>query len=112
MLSMLDGPLHQEPSIRTALTTLNYQGREYSRTIEITQAQYDAMKNFGDNPAADGFSTYYNGLNNSCIDFTWKALEKGGLNPSGFQGDLWPTNNIESPLKNPLKHQMPCLLAT
>jgi len=65
----------------------NYQSRDYSRTIEITQAQYDAMKNFGDNPAANGF-TDYNGINNSCIDFTWKALEVGGLNPSGYEGSI------------------------
>ena len=72
-----------------------YQGREYSRTIEITQAQYDSMKNFGENPAASGFSLYYNGLTNSCVDFTWKALEIGGLNSSGFQGRIWPTDNIQ-----------------
>ena len=66
-----------------------------SRIIEITQAQYDAMKNFGDDPAAGGFSLRYNGLTNSCVDFFWKGLEKGGLNPTGFQGDLWPTNNID-----------------
>ncbi|XWU45337.1 MAG: hypothetical protein HEQ09_09280 [Dolichospermum sp. UKL202] len=72
-----------------------YMSREYSKTINITQAQYDAMKNFGDKPQDSGFSTYYNGLSNSCIDFTWKALEKAGLNPSGFQGDIWPTHNID-----------------
>ena len=72
-----------------------YQGRELSRTIEITQAQYDAMKNFGDNPREGGFSTWYDGIDNSCIDFTWKALEKGGLNPAGFQGDLLPKDNMD-----------------
>jgi hypothetical protein len=71
-----------------------YQGRDSSRTIEITQAQYNAMKNFGENPSGSGFSTQYNGLTNSCIDFTWKALEVAGLNPKGYQGSLWPTNNI------------------
>ncbi|MBD2519906.1 hypothetical protein H6G93_34185, partial [Nostoc sp. FACHB-973] len=73
----------------------NYLSRDYSRTIEISQAQYDAMRNFGENPQGNGFSTYYNGINNSCIDFTWRALEIGGLNPSGFQGDVWPVNNID-----------------
>ncbi|MCA3033073.1 MAG: hypothetical protein ING21_08410 [Burkholderiales bacterium] len=54
------------------------------------------MKNFGEDPfGSGGFSQRYNGLTNSCIDFTWKALEKGGLNPSGFQGDIWPTDNID-----------------
>jgi hypothetical protein len=73
----------------------NYQSREYSKTIEITQAQYEAMRNFGDRPQDFGFSTSYNVLNNSCIDFTWKALEKAGLNTSGFQGHIWPTRNID-----------------
>ena len=44
----------------------NYQDRAYTRTIEISQAQYDAMKNFGENPEANGFSTFYNGIKNSC----------------------------------------------
>ncbi|MBI5556778.1 MAG: hypothetical protein HY885_04010, partial [Deltaproteobacteria bacterium] len=79
----------------------NYQGRDTSVTIPISQAQYDAMKNFGENPGADGFSTFYNGLANSCIDFTWAALEKAGLNPSGFEGFFWPTwNGIAVPTIN------------
>lgn len=71
----------------------HYQKPAYSRTIEITPSQYDAMKSFGDNPTSARFSMRYNGLTNSCIDFTWKALEQGGLNPSGFQGRLLPTAN-------------------
>jgi hypothetical protein len=71
-----------------------YLGRGYV-TIDITQAQYDAMKSFGDKPSAFGFNLRYHYLTNSCVDFTWKALEVGGLNPSGFQGDIWPTQNID-----------------
>jgi hypothetical protein len=71
-----------------------YQGpRDFTKTIELTQAQYDAMKLFGENPSAYGFDTFYNGLNNSCIDFTWKAMERGGLNIVNFQGEVWPTMN-------------------
>ena len=58
----------------------NYKTRDFTKTIEITKAQYEAMKSFGENPAAYGFSTFYNGLSNSCIDFTWKAMQLGGLN--------------------------------
>ena len=68
--------------------------RYYTRTVEISEDQYDAMKDFGDNPKKSGFSTYYNGLSNSCIDFTWKAMEMGGLNPEGYEGKLWPTWNV------------------
>ncbi|WP_181259230.1 calcium-binding protein [Pseudoduganella armeniaca] len=73
----------------------NYQGRDATRTIEISDAQYNAMRDFGYNPEGGGFSKFYNGLGNSCIDFTWAALEKAGLNPSGFDGDIWPTHNID-----------------
>ena len=65
----------------------------YSREISITKAQYEAMRKFGENPAAGGFDMYYDVLRNSCIDFTWKALEKVGLNPREYQGDLWPSLN-------------------
>ncbi|MBB3122325.1 calcium-binding protein, partial [Pseudoduganella violacea] len=73
----------------------NYKGRDYFRTIEISEAQYNEIKKFAENPEAAGFSRYYNGLSNSCIDFTWKALQKGGLNTMGYEGDLWPTHNID-----------------
>ncbi|MFM0251494.1 hypothetical protein [Paraburkholderia sediminicola] len=72
----------------------NYQSRDYATTIEISQSQYDAMKSFGDSPARYGFDMNYNGLTNSCIDFTWKALNLGGLNADDFQGALIPTQNI------------------
>jgi len=66
-----------------------------SRTFPITQKQYDAMMAFGQDPEAFDFSLVYGVLSNSCIDFTWRALEVGGLNPSGFQGDIKPTSNID-----------------
>jgi hypothetical protein len=68
-------------------------GTDYTQTLEISQEQYDAMMVFGQNPAAFGFNMYYNGLFNSCIDFVWKALNVGGLNPSNYEGTLWPTDN-------------------
>ncbi|WP_460734579.1 calcium-binding protein, partial [Lysobacter tyrosinilyticus] len=71
----------------------NYLDAELSRTIEISPAQYDAMRAFGQEPAAFGFDTYYNGLWNSCIDFVWKGLEVGGLNPAGHEGHILPMDN-------------------
>ena len=50
---------------------------------------------FGNNPAAYGFDTYYDVLSNSCVDFFWKAMEVGGLNKGRYEGSLWPTDNIE-----------------
>ena len=67
---------------------------KYSREISITKAQYEAMRKFGENPAAGGFDvSNYNIFNNSCVDFTWKALEKVGLNPREYQGDVLPSLN-------------------
>jgi Ca2+-binding RTX toxin-like protein len=71
----------------------NYQSRDYTKTIEITDTQYNDIKSFGENPSADGFDLDYNGFSNSCIDFTWKALSVGGLNPTGYEGSVWPTLN-------------------
>lgn len=72
-----------------------YTERAYSRSLDIGLHQYHAMRAFVLDPASCGFDTDYNGFTNSCIDFVWKALEVGGLNPSRFEGDLWPTNNID-----------------
>ena len=67
---------------------------KYSREISITKAQYEAMRKFGENPAAGGFDiSNYNIFSNSCVDFTWKALEKVGLNPREYQGDVLPSLN-------------------
>ena len=52
-------------------------------TLELTQAQYDAMKTFGDTAGALPDWQTYNGLWNSCVDFVWAALGTIGLNPTG-----------------------------
>ncbi|MEZ7911239.1 MAG: hypothetical protein QMB55_05390 [Propionivibrio sp.] len=70
-----------------------YKATDFSQTIEISKEQYDAMKSFGENPFGPEFSNVYNGLSNSCIDFVWKALAVGGLNPTGYDGSVWPTMN-------------------
>ncbi|WP_428422559.1 hypothetical protein [Methylibium sp.] len=70
-----------------------YSGAFSERIIEISDSQYNAIRDFASDPSAAGFSTRYNGITNSCIDFTWKALEAGGLNPSNYNGAVWPTWN-------------------
>jgi hypothetical protein len=88
---------------------LRYQDPVYARTIEITQDQYDKLKEFG-RAGLDGentyFNLYYNGTSNSCIDFTWGALNHAGLHqqlpfPNGqsmplrtHDGQLLPESNI------------------
>ncbi len=79
----------------------HYLSTETEVTITISQAQYDAMRNFGEDPGGSGFSLTYSGLTNSCVDFTWAALGEAGLNPSGFEGFIWPTwNGIAVPAWN------------
>lgn len=77
----------------------NYGSTYYTGTIVIDKWQYDRLMNFGDKDNLDGhpfdFSSYYNGLTNSCIDYTWKALNIIGLNPSNFDGQTWPTWNAD-----------------
>ncbi len=88
-----------------------YQGPPaYSKTIQITETQFWLMKDFGANPAADGFSIHYNILTNSCVDFVWKALEIGGLNPAGFEGDLFPMSNRDE-IEKIFNSDPPCLAA-
>jgi Ca2+-binding RTX toxin-like protein len=50
------------------------------------------MKEFGENPG-NKFSQYYNFMHNSCIDYVMKALQEGGINPTGSEGVLLPTWN-------------------
>lgn len=79
-----------------------YQNPRYARTIEITRQQYDKMHEFGRNPGQHGFDMGYNGATNSCIDFSWGALNHAGLHrrsPLGFgdktfEGELKPQENI------------------
>lgn len=62
------------------------------------------MKIFGDyhskksniKPEVEFNHDKYNPITNSCVDFTWKALQNAGLNPDGFEGDLLPINNINN----------------
>lgn len=73
----------------------HYLVKEYTQDIEITDYQYNTLKDYGTDPNPYGFDTWYNGLSNSCVDFTWKALQLIGLNPNKFEGDLLPVNNID-----------------
>lgn len=80
-----------------------YEKPFYARTIEISKAQFDKLKDFGENPEVHGFNMQYNGATNSCIDFTWSALNHAGLHRRNlflqpdrdFDGGLKPLTNIE-----------------
>lgn len=75
----------------------------YSRTIEITMVQYKKLKEFGDK-ALDGdeiyFKLYYNGANNSCIDFANSALRFAGLNPTYVRPAVTPSRADPNPYED------------
>lgn len=79
----------------------DYKDPYYSRTMEISREQYDRLRAFGDAPQKHGFDMKYSGTTNSCIDFTWGALNYAGLHrrdrhgaiDEKFEGDLKPLSN-------------------
>jgi hypothetical protein len=101
------GPLHHGDHSGPGKVTYNdakdYKDPYYSRTMEIDKAQYDKLKEFGADPRKHGFSMQYHGATNSCIDFTWGALNYAGLHrrdkhgviDEKFEGDLKPLSNKE-----------------
>ena len=60
-------------------TTKVYKDPAHVRTIEITEAQYNKLKAFGDDPVAHGFSKHYADVRHNCVDFTWDALNHAGI---------------------------------
>ncbi|GEM_PF-2132051 len=83
-----------------------YEKPYYSRTLEVTEGQYQKLQEFGD-LAVSGDSRYfdlkYNGANNSCIDFSNLALRFAGLNPAVVPKDDISTTGI--PYTNPKKFE-------
>lgn len=81
-----------------------YERPLYARTMEISQEQYQKLLNFGDNPDLHGFNMEYQGAANSCVDFTWAALNHAGLHRTSilgmpstrFEGNLKPLDNRDA----------------
>ncbi|KAF1716840.1 hypothetical protein CSC74_08165 [Pseudoxanthomonas yeongjuensis] len=79
----------------------DYKDPYYSRTLEITKAQYDKLREFGGKPDEHGFDMEYRGAVNSCIDYTWGALNHAGLHrhtllgkDKDYDGALKPLDNV------------------
>lgn len=81
----------------------NYLDPFYQRKLEITESQYEKLKEFGDNPQQHGFSMQYQGATNSCIDFMWSGLNHAGIHRNNllqrpdtdYDGELKPLDNIK-----------------
>jgi len=60
-----------------------YYKPRYAQVMEITEKQYLDLKKFGDNGLREkwtlGFDGKYKVVGNSCVNFTWAALEYAGL---------------------------------
>lgn len=57
-----------------------YSQQVYRKTIAITQAQYDRLKDFGEAPKKYSFnSDIYNWNSRSCIDFVYAALNASNV---------------------------------
>ena len=89
-----------------------YKSTYYKRTLEISKDQYDKLKSFGDAAIKKDeklFKLEYNGLNHSCVDFTWAALNHADIHTNkklpamvgidmadkNYEGSLKPTRNME-----------------
>lgn len=73
----------------------------YARRLEISKEQYDKIVAYGNNAAKHGFNMEYGGLSNSCIDFTWGALNHAGIHrqskagqDQAFEGKVKPLDNM------------------
>lgn len=81
----------------------DYKDPYYSRTLEISKDQYEKLQAFGRDAAGHGFNMQYEWKANSCIDFTWSALNEAGLHrrnvfvmtDKDFEGQLKPLSNVE-----------------
>lgn len=91
-----------------------YEKPFYARTMEVNQAQYLKLREFGEESVRQSnrlFDLGYNlPNNNTCVDFTWSALRHAGIyradigvpNPFGdplklknFEGSVKPMDNID-----------------
>lgn len=95
-------------SIVTNRDLVDYINPMYSRTLEITKEQYEKLKEFGENPSKYGFDVEnWKLFSNSCVDFTWSALNHAGLHANqplpggyslklkGYEGHIRVPDNVE-----------------
>ena len=67
--------------------------------VPLSISEFEAVKRFAENAVTQAgrpgteWGTY-SPTRNSCIDFTWRAMQEAGLNPAGKEGALLPRSNI------------------
>ncbi len=65
-----------------------YGAPTYSRTVDISEEQFEAMQNLIYDPDGAGFKQKYHAHEGGSIAFGWKAMEVGGMNPDGYEGGV------------------------
>ncbi len=65
-----------------------YGAPTYSRTVDISAEQFEAMQNLIYDPDGAGFNQKYHTMQGGGIAFGWKAMEVGGMNPDGYEGGI------------------------
>lgn len=81
-----------------------YKNPMYARTIEISQQQFETLEAFGKDPVKFDFDVAdYGKFTNSCIDFTWSALNAAGLHATLPlpEGQHFPVPDFEGSLRVP-----------
>ena len=77
-----------------------YKQTAYEVSVVLTEDQFNKLKSFSQDPTSLGFdNTRYRLLTNSCVDFVYASLKSIGFNGKGFEGALFPADNI-NPLNN------------
>ncbi|UUE97055.1 hypothetical protein NDY24_14115 [Xanthomonas hortorum pv. pelargonii] len=66
----------------------SYKDPYYARTVEISKDQYEKIREFSDEPAKHGFDMKYDAFANSCVDFSWAALNHAGLHRQTVLGGI------------------------
>lgn len=81
--------------------TSTYVAPYYARTIEVSEEQFNRIREYSADPVSFGFDPKYDAFSNSCTDFAWGALNHAGLHATvgpvpfkSFEGILQPTKNI------------------
>ena len=81
--------------------TSTYIAPYYARTIEISEEQFNRIREYSADPVRYGLDSKYDAISNSCTDFTWGALNHAGLHAKAvgiefknFEGVIQPARNV------------------
>ncbi|WFQ80087.1 S8 family serine peptidase [Xenorhabdus sp. SF857] len=83
----------------TRYDNVAYQETTYEVTITLTEAQYNKLSDFSQDPKLGGFNSNVYALDfNSCVDFVFTSLNSIGYSKKGFfgrdfQGNMFPNAN-------------------